>query len=279
MRNRYLDTFQIAGFIISAVIAFVLLLAGEDTINSIVLGFVIAIFVQLFDVQMRQAESRDQIVRVNQIAESLLEDETLFSNVKTLVTDYQRIKSYRFVPFQERAVECLSECCSELHTLAEGRMIVQSDSRYVFGNRPIQFAERSIKAVSLADENFWNSDAGKRYLATNIQITRKKKLQFIRVFANTTANLKNMLDIMQEQEKQGIEVYVLQTDRLQKSDLEDCIVMDEIVANRAEFHPNGQVKYWILSIDKSEVTKIHSNVDMVIRKAKKLRDAILVDLK
>ena len=70
MRNRYLDTFQIAGFIISAVIAFVLLLAGEDTINSIVLGFVIAIFVQLFDVQMRQAESRDQIVRVNQIAES-----------------------------------------------------------------------------------------------------------------------------------------------------------------------------------------------------------------
>jgi len=60
---KNLDTFQIIGFVLSAVVSIILLIAKQDTVASTTLGLVLAALTQLFDLQKRHSDSQEQILQ------------------------------------------------------------------------------------------------------------------------------------------------------------------------------------------------------------------------
>lgn len=83
MRN--IDKFQIVGFILSAVISIVLVIRGQDTVSSVTLGLSLAIITQLFDLQMRNAESEKKILRASLLDYQLFDDQELLTQITQIV--------------------------------------------------------------------------------------------------------------------------------------------------------------------------------------------------
>lgn len=65
---KNLDTLQIIGFIISAGVSTILLIAGQDTVASLTLGFVLAALTQLFDLQKRHSDSEERILKASTLS-------------------------------------------------------------------------------------------------------------------------------------------------------------------------------------------------------------------
>ncbi len=57
--TKALDSFQIAGFVISTAISLILVILKQDTILSLILSLILAILIQLFDLQLRQTNSEE----------------------------------------------------------------------------------------------------------------------------------------------------------------------------------------------------------------------------
>jgi hypothetical protein len=87
---KNLDTIQIIGFALSAIVSIVLLIARQDTVASITLGFVLAILIQLFDLQKRHADSQEQVLqRIGASApfQVLIGQERIFNELIRLVNE------------------------------------------------------------------------------------------------------------------------------------------------------------------------------------------------
>lgn len=62
---KNLDTFQIIGFLLSAAISVGSWLSGESASDSLVLGFILATFTQLFDQQKRLSDTEERLIQAN----------------------------------------------------------------------------------------------------------------------------------------------------------------------------------------------------------------------
>lgn len=93
MRAQFknLDTLQIIGFIISAGVSAALLVAGQDTVASLTLGFVLAALTQLFDLQKRYSDSEERILQASALSKVLFRDEWLLKHIRQIVEDYQLV--------------------------------------------------------------------------------------------------------------------------------------------------------------------------------------------
>ena len=68
---KNLDTVQIIGFIASGIISIGFLLAGQDPITSVILGFVLAALTQGFDIQKRLSDSEERLLIVSALSRKL----------------------------------------------------------------------------------------------------------------------------------------------------------------------------------------------------------------
>lgn len=68
---RNLDTLQVVGFVISVSVSAALLIAGQDTVASITLGFVLATLTRLFDLQKRHSDSEERVFQASALSEAV----------------------------------------------------------------------------------------------------------------------------------------------------------------------------------------------------------------
>ena len=133
---KMLDPFQIIGFIISTAISMGMILSGQDTIQSVSLGLILAVLVQqfdLFDLQMRLTESKEHILEAGKLTQKLYRDELLLEEVKNIVNDYLQIKSGWFGLFKRRADGAITECRNILHLMAEGYTYADLTTPFTLG--------------------------------------------------------------------------------------------------------------------------------------------------
>lgn len=263
-----LDKIQLVGFLMSAVVAFFLLLTGQDSLISITLGFVLAALTQLFDLQMRLKDVEKNLLRTNTLSKKLYRDEWLYKHIEEIVNDYQLIQMTWFEVFHQYAQDILIESHNSIHSLAEGRMVVEARSPYNFGITGINYAEESLKAVTLSDNKFWSSVWGKNYLDTNAEVV-KRGVQIVRVFMNTPEKLEELKEVFEKHLKAGIEVYTVSIDRADKQLHNDFIIMDNKFVNRAEHSGMGQIQYWIQSTEQVDVERACRKFDAIFRMAYK----------
>lgn len=265
---KNIDAIQLGGFLISAFISLSLIFTGHDSISSALLGFVLAILTQLFDIQKRQSDIEERILRSTAISQSLYKDEWLLQRIEQIIKDYDIVKGKWFEGFRLRANSAINDCYEIIHGLAEGYMYVSDKSPFSFGVLGIQYAEKSLKAVTLSDSRFWDGVYGENYLKSN-EIAIKNGVKIVRVFMNTAEILRNMETSIRKQHDMGIDVYVLATEDIPKQLHDDIVVMDDRYLNKTEFTGSGKVKEWKITIDAIEVEQACRKFDAILRAARK----------
>jgi hypothetical protein len=268
---KNLDTIQLVGFLASTCASLALLFTGQDELSSVTLGFVLAAFTQMFDIQKRLGDSEARLLSASALSQTLYKDEKLLKKIEGVINDYQRVKTWRFELFEQYADNELTECRDVMHSLAEGYMTVGDRSLFAFGASGIKYAKSSLKAMTTSGENFWSNVNGETYLLANAEAV-KQGVKVIRVFLNSSANLQDMHDVMKRQQDMGIAVYVLSTDETPKKFHEDFVIMDDYFLNRAEFTGTGHVRQWIQSLDPVDVEQACKKFDIIMRSARRLAD-------
>lgn len=266
---KNLDTIQLVGFLTSGFASLALLFTGKDELSSVTLGFVLAAFTQMFDIQKRLSDSEERLLRASALSQALYKDGKLLGKIEGIVNDYQRVKTWRFELFEQCADNELTECWDMMHSLAEGHMKVGDRSPFAFGASGIKYAKTSLKVVTTSGKTFWNNVHGETYLLANSDAL-KKGIKITRVFLNSSADLQDMYNVMKQQEDMGIDVYVLSTDETPKQLHEDFVIMDDRYLNKAEFTGTGRIMQWIQSIDPVDVEQSCKKFEIIMRSARKL---------
>jgi hypothetical protein len=263
-----MDTIQLSGFLISAFVALALIFTGNDSISSAILGFVLAILTQLFDIQKRQNDIEQRILRANALSQNLYKDDWLLQRIEHIISDYDIVRGKWYEGFRIRAKNAITDCYEVIHGLAEGYMIVGPKSPFSFGILGIKDAEKTLKAVTLSDSSFWDGIYGENFLKANAD-AMKRGVKIVRIFMNTPESLRAIEASIRKQHEMGIDVYVLATEDIPKQLHDDVVIMDDRYLNKTEFTGSGKVKEWRITIDPIEVEQACRKFDAVLRAARK----------
>src|SRR4051794_13421861 len=113
-KAKALDRFQIAGFALSATASVVFIAIGQDTIPSVSVGLILAVLVQLFDLQLRFSASEGKLLDAGRLNKELFADEWLQSHIRSIVNDYLQLRDSWLQVFRIHANDAIIECGQRL---------------------------------------------------------------------------------------------------------------------------------------------------------------------
>jgi hypothetical protein len=273
-RLKAIDTFQIVGFAVSVVISIALILAKQDTISSVTLGLVLAILTQLFDLQIRQSNSEEQLLKATSLSQALYQDQWLLNHINQIVDAYLTVKTRNFHLFMNRAEHSIVECRNVLYGMAEGHLAVEPRSAFSFGEVMTDKVKNSYKHVAASpDMAYWRETYGQKgTFAKRSAIERGVKVT--RIFVQKLDTLREFVDVLQTQSSIGIQVYVAFRDELPRNLCYDYVIADDSVAAQMETSAVGEYRQQRITIDPIEVENLVRSFELTLHHSRKLEEVI-----
>jgi hypothetical protein len=250
---KNLDTFQIVGFLISAIVSIGFLLAEQKAITSVILGFVLAALTQGFDIQKRLTASEERLLLASALSKDLYLDEWLLDHIQQIVDDYQAIKTIWFRMFKQRGDEAITQCREIIHGLKEGEWIDVSGRTGLQKEETLKYATRkggTLKAVAAVDPLYWRSLEASIWVRANAAAVNDG-VKVTRIFNYPKETLQGMIDVMEKQRNLGIEVYVAPAEDVPSEYIADYIIFDDRIVHTIERVGKQNrisiinVEYWI----------------------------------
>jgi hypothetical protein len=218
-----------------------------------------------------QNPTEERVLKASAITQSLYPDPWLLENIQEIVQSYQEIKtkSAWFDLFSQRAEDMISECRRVLHGMSEGYIVVQTGGLYSISPEVLAKVKKTIKAVAAVNDAYWLTPESNTYLNSNYDAV-KRKVKVVRVFTYPTNVLRGMVDILEKQQRLGIEIYIAPIDENLPHDLnEDYLILDDKIISHAE--QKNQEK---ISIDRAEVDRMAKQFEALLRHAKRLDEVL-----
>lgn len=276
-----LDPIQIIGFAISVAVPLFLLITGKDQIGSVTLGFVLATFTQLLDLQVRQSDSEKRLLSSRTLNETLYRDEWLFESLSQIANDYQKIKSRSSDPFEfkNHAQEYLRECSDRLACMSDGYNFPIERIPFEQSMIVLRRAQKCVKAADSGDLEFWENVNANNYIRLNEE-TLNRGITIKRVFIHPIATLSQKVDLLRRQQDLGIEIYVVDPTSvdpprgLPQALKGDYVIVDNCFAVISEFGTDGNVVRSKVSVEQGEVELLVRNFDRLLNSAKTLDEMI-----
>ena len=159
--------------------------------------------------EIKQSEAR--IVQNHKLNTLLTQNPEFNEKINQLCNEYSNVYSGEAEPFIQRADDLLDKHISDLHNLAEGKITVAPRTRYFSGRELVELAEagEKVRAVSVANPNYWNSTRGQGFLKENIHAV-ERGVEVIRIWCFNRETLEEHQDIFLEQKKAGIETLIVE---------------------------------------------------------------------
>ena len=209
--------------------------------------------------------------------EEALVDPLLYQHLEQIITANARLNQrlapasrYAFT-FRRRANECLGEAAHVMDELAAGRLVVTDpDQQFKFSIDLVANARRSVRAVSFRDEEFWESEAGERYLKHNEHLLKRgasrRRGGVSRIFVlDSHEIILQLKPVIDRHIALGVTVYILPPNVQVPSDLEDFVVYDDQCVRFAEpLEFSGSRKRATLSINPPDVTRYVSKFQQMV---------------
>lgn len=268
---KNLDTLQIVGFIISAGVSTALLVAGEDTVASLTLGFVLAALTQLFDLQKRHSDSEERILQASALSETLFHDEWLLKHIRQIIEDYQSVKKGEVQQefFLERARTAIDDCSSTLAGLSKGRVSITREEQMVILEELLRTARVQARGVSyITFREWWRTQVGKSYLQENERAV-KRGIHIIRIFVVPKDKIHELKELVIEHCKSGVEVYIAIEEEQPPELLESYMIIDESIVSKSQIILGGQFQRANVTAEPYEVKKMIHNFNWLLRNSRK----------
>jgi len=274
-RNKLIDTFQIIGFAVSTGVAILLVVAQVDPMLSTLMGLMLAIFTQLFDLQLRHAKSEECILQANALSHSLYRDPELMNKVRQIVDDYYLVMGGWFDLYKARAEHVISDCNRVLRSMSSGVMEPPPGSQFLLSVSALSNAKTSIKQVtdfiSIKDA----PEGVRNWYTRSWTEASDRGVSMKMVLVLSRENLKKMLDEAQSIHT-PIGTYIVLADELPPELDENYLIVDDRVVSYSERRADGTVGERLISIVPIEVDRMVRRFDQTLRYARKAED-ILAD--
>lgn len=268
--KKSIDTFQITGFSLSVIVSIGLIFMGQNTLNSTILGCVLAIFTQLLDLQLRISKTEKKIIEQGDLSKILYSDDELLQNLQEISDYYDTVQKLQFSLFQQRAKDSVSECRDTLRKLSEGRLEVSVRSKYSFGVEAIKSAKkRLIHSAALKDLSYWEGTYPEKALIAS-KIAIERGVAFTRIYIYTLKDLQPYISVLKKQQDAGINVLIANPDEIPVSLIQDLFLMDDTAFSIMHPSVNGGVRAQYISINKTEVADTIKNIESLFLYAKEL---------
>jgi hypothetical protein len=272
-RSKLFDTFQIVGFATSTIVAIALVIAKVDPVQSTVIGLLLAVFTQLFDLQLRQSNSEEHLLQANYLNTSLYHDPVLRGQIQQIVEDYYSILDGWLDLYKTRAQYIVSECHRVLRSMAMGTMEPPAGSQFTLQVNGLKLAQKSIKqvtdyaAIKGAVQGVrgwytkaWEETAGRGVQMSMILILSRQDLTDMLTQVHTVITPTG--------------TYIAFSDELPAELDENYLLVDDKVMSFSERRADGTLGERLISIVPLDVEKMVKHFDQVLRYARKAEDVI-----
>jgi hypothetical protein len=272
-RRKLFDTFQIAGFIVSTVVAIALLIAQVDPVQCTVIGLLMAVFTQLFDLQLRLSNSEERLLQANDLNKLLYYDPVLRNQIQQIVEDYYSILNGWLELYKTRAQHLVTECHRVLRSMAMGTMEPPAGSPFTLQVNGLRLAQKSIKqvtdyaAIKGAVQGIrgwytkaWEEAAGRGVQMTMVLILSREDFKDMLTQAHTVAT--------------PVGTYIAMSDELPQELDENYLLVDDKVLSFSERRADGTLGERMISIVPLDVEKMVKRFDQTLRYARKAEEVL-----
>lgn len=275
---KYIDTFQIVTFSISAIVSLGLLVVTRD-MESVTIGFVLAALFQTFDLQIRHNQSNEQLLQATTLSHSLFHDEWLMKHIRQIVNNYQSVDKSEIQRefFFEKARAAIEECASGLAGLSMGRFSTTREEQMLILEELMRTAHVQARGVSHIDfKEWWYSEIGRSYLLENEHDIRKG-IHIIRIFIAPKDRIQELKELVIEQHNVGVEVWVAIQEEQPPELLESYVIFDESIVSKSQLILGGQFHRANVTADLYEVKRMINNFNWLLRNSRKAKDVFQLE--
>jgi hypothetical protein len=273
LRNKLFDTFQIVGFAVSTIVAITLVIVQVDPVQSTVIGLLLAVFTQLFDLQLRHSNSEERLLQANNLSKSLYHDPVLQGQVQQIVEDNYSIHSGWLDLYKTRAQHMVSECHRVLRSMAMGTMEPPAGSQFTLSANGLKLAQKSIKQVTdyaaikgaVKGIQGWYTRAWEETAARGVQMSM--------ILILSRQDFKDML-VHAKTAITPVGTYIAISDELPSELDENYLLVDDRVISYSERRADGTLGERMISIVPIEVERMVKRFDQSLRYARKAEEVI-----
>jgi hypothetical protein len=267
-RNRLFDTFQIVGFAASTIVAIALVVARVDPVQSTVIGLLLAVLTQLFDLQLRHSSSEEHLLQANDLSKFLYRDPELRSQIQHIVEDYYAIHNGWLDLYKTRAQHLLSECHRVFRSMALGTMEPPAGSQFTLSANGLKLAQESIKQVTDYAAIKDAVEGIRGWYTRAWEETAGRGIQMSMVLVLSRQDIKDMLTQAQNVTT-PVGTYIALSDELPPELDENYVLVDDRVVSFSERHADGKLRERMISIVPIEVERMVKRFDQTLRYARK----------
>jgi hypothetical protein len=272
-RTRLFDTFQIIGFGTSTAVAIVLVLAQVDPVQSTLMGLILAIFTQLFDVQLRSSKAEERLLQANALSQALYRDPALLGKVRQMVEDYYSITGGWFELYKSRAEHAVSECHRALHSMASGVMEPPPGSQFTLSVNALKLAQRSIKQVTDFAAIKGAPEGVRNWYTRSWTEAAQRGVEMSMVLVLSREDLGAML-AEAATVKTPTGTYIALAEELPSDLDENYLIVDDRVVSYSERRADATVGERLISIVPIEVERMAKRFDQALRYARRAEEVL-----
>lgn len=268
--KTWFDPILLIGLFISIGVSVTMFLTGNDTINSMIVGFLSTIVTLLVDIIARIQKVESTILEANNLSK-LFSDERLANALREIAHNYATLKDYKFDHYIKIADTRIAECKTQIRELASGSIFAPAKSIYEYSAySAFEQAAKSVKAIDRGPASFWNTERGRKYLESN-RAAVKRGIKVVRIFALTGKDANQYVDILKEQVEAGIDVIITNPNRINQ----EFLIVDDRIRIDIEQDNDGQYFGEHIILDAVQVSEAVERFKLLASFGKKIQDLAL----
>jgi hypothetical protein len=248
-------------------VAIALIIAQVDPVQSTVIGLLLAVFTQLFDLQLRHITSEERLLQATGLSKSLYRDPALRDQVQHIVEDYYSINAGWMDLYKSRAQQLVTECHRVLRGMAMGTMEPPPGSQFTLSANALSLAQKSIKQVTdfatikdaVQPIRGWYTRAWDEAAARGVQMSM--------ILVVSRADLAHMLSRAKDI-TMPVGAYIAIADELPPELDVNYVLMDDRVVGFSERLADGTLGERTISIVPIEVERMVRRFDQSLRYAR-----------
>lgn len=272
--SKKLDTIFIIGIVISISIGVIMIVYGQEKIQSLIVSLTITLISLLISFGAKIKESEQKIIKQFgdcNLSKIFSNDSNLLSIVLPIAQDYQHLMQANNNHFIQKANSELEECKQTIHNLREGRMITETDTKLSFGKKGLGVAKNTIRTVAFANPDWWKSTLAASYFASNIKAV-SQGIKITRIWIHNKTVLLEYKDLISKQKEAGIETYLAIEDELPAELLNDYMIVDDHMLVRLELDSDKRARKEHTLIIPTEVKNAINNFEITLGHSKSFNE-------
>ncbi|MFX0107344.1 MAG: hypothetical protein ACFE7R_03605 [Candidatus Hodarchaeota archaeon] len=244
---------KLLGLMIAIIASFVVWLATEDVLSTILVALVTELIALTIETQIELSHSTEVIADMLSISEA----SAAHSSLREVVVGYDQIMRSKSPLHIQEAQQGLLKFGEIIKDLTRGRIIIPREEAYVRAGQIFDTVENRVIALDIVMEpNKWLTGDLPLWQKANLSAARKG-LQITRIFILKDKDFLRdefpLIKTMREQSESGISVRYVTIDELEPELILDGALLDDKMVITSLFTPAGEFGLFTLETSSSVV--------------------------